>query len=405
MPDREGMDAQALDTQALEAQYHLQMYRRVPITLVRGEGTRVWDAEGKSYLDFVAGIATDTLGHADAGLADVIAQQARTLLHVSNIFYSEPQAELAKLLVEHSSLDRVFFVNSGAEANEGAIKLARKWGINHHDGAYEIIATHNGFHGRTLAAVAATGTPRYREPFGPQLPGFSFVDFGDIQALKDATTPRTCAVMLEPVQGEGGVNVPPEGYLQDVRAWCDEQGILLIMDEVQTGCGRTGRLWGHEAAGIEPDIMTLAKGLGGGVPVGAVLTKEHCSVFEPGDHGTTFGGNPLATAAALYVMRQVIEGGVLEHGRERGDQLERRLASLEDRFEGVAGQRGQGLMRALVFHQDIAAEVAARALGEGLILNAVRPNAIRFIPPLTVTEAEIDEAASILERAIAEVAR
>jgi acetylornithine/succinyldiaminopimelate/putrescine aminotransferase len=304
------------------------------------------------------------------------------------------------LLVEHSALDQVFFVNSGAEANEGAIKLARKWGINNRDGAYEIIATNNGFHGRTLATVAATGTARYREPFGPQLPGFVFVDYGDIEALKAATTDRTCAVLLEPVQGEGGVNVPPDGYLKQVRRWCDEQGILLILDEIQTGCGRTGRLWAYEHAGIEPDIMTLAKGLGGGVPVGAVLAKAPYCVFEPGDHGSTFGGNPLATAAALYVMEQVVEGGVLQNGADRGRHLEQRLASLEDRFESVAGQRGQGLMRALVFHQDIAGEVATRALQEGLILNAVRPNAVRFLPPLTITDAEIDEATEILDRVL-----
>ncbi|MQC18117.1 MAG: acetylornithine transaminase [Chloroflexi bacterium] len=375
----------------------MQMFRRMPVTLVRGEGTRVWDDNGKEYLDFVAGIATDTLGHAHPGLADVIAAQARKLIHVSNIFYSEPQVQLAQLLVENSALDQVFFVNSGAEANEGAIKLARKWGINHRNGAYEIIATHNGFHGRTMGSVAATGTPRYREPFGPELPGFSFVDFGDLAALKAATTDKTCAILLEPIQGEGGVNVPPDDYLPGVRAWCDEQGILLILDEVQTGCGRTGKLWGYEHAGVEPDIMTLAKGLGGGVPIGAVLAKSHCTVFEPGDHGSTFGGNPLATAASFYVMTQVIEAGVLENARARGEQLQQRLASLEDRFSSVAGQRGRGLLRALVFDEDIAGAVATKALEAGLILNAVRPNAVRFIPALTVTEEEIDRAVEIVE--------
>ena len=326
------------DVPELESRYHMQMFRRMPVTLVRGEGTRVWDDTGKEYLDFVAGIAVDTLGHAHPGLADVISKQARTLIHVSNIFYSEPQVELAKLLVENSALDQVFFVNSGAEANEGAIKLARKWGINNRNGAYEIIATNNGFHGRTLATVAATGTARYREPFGPQLPGFTFVDYGDLEALKAATNERTCAVLIEPVQGEGGVNVPPDGYLKAIRQWCDEQGILLILDEVQTGCGRTGTLWAYEQAGVEPDIMTLAKGLGGGVPVGAVLAKNHAAVFEPGDHGSTFGGNPLATAAALYVMQQVIDGGVTKNSQERGEQLARHFASFEDRFESVAAR-------------------------------------------------------------------
>ena len=391
------------DVPELESRYHMQMFRRMPVTLVRGEGTRVWDDSGNEYLDFVAGIAVDTLGHGHEGLADVISHQARTLMHVSNIFYSEPQVELAQFLVEHSALDQVFFVNSGAEANEGAIKLARKWGIANREGAYEIIATNNGFHGRTLATVAATGTPRYREPFGPQLPVFTFVDYGDIDALKAATTPRTCAVLIEPLQGEGGVNVPPEGYLKAVRQWCDEQGLLLILDEVQTGCGRTGTLWAYEQAGIEPDIMTLAKGLGGGVPIGAVLAKAHAAVFEPGDHGSTFGGNPLATAAAFYVMQQVVDHGVAQNCQERGEQLARHFASLEDRFDAVSGHRGAGLLRALVFEEDIAGEIVGKALQAGLILNAVRPNAVRFMPPLTVTAEEVDRAAGIMAAVIQDV--
>ncbi|MQC47876.1 MAG: acetylornithine transaminase [Chloroflexi bacterium] len=381
----------------------MQMFRRLPVTLVRGEGTRVWDNTGKSYLDFVAGIAVDTLGHAHPGLADTIARQARTLVHVSNLFYSEPQVELAELLVDHSVLDQVFFCNSGAEANEGAIKLARKWGIQNRSGAYEIIATHNGFHGRTLAAVAATGTPRYREPFGPQMPGFVFVDYDDLDAIKAATTERTCAVLLEAIQGEGGVNVPDPGYLRGVRDWCDAQGILLILDEVQTGCGRTGTLWAYEQAGIEPDIMTLAKGLAGGVPIGALLAKAHCAVFEPGDHGSTFGGNPLATAAGAYVLREVIDGGVLQNAADRGEQLEQRLAGIEDRCELAVGHRGAGLLRALVLSRDAAGEVVLKALEYGLILNPVRPNAVRFMPPLTVTAEEVDAAAAIVERVLNEI--
>lgn len=392
------------DTPAREARVHMQMFRRLPVTLVRGEGTRVWDDNGRAYLDFVAGIAVDTLGHAHPGLADTIAQQARTLVHVSNLFYSEPQVALAELLVEHSALDQVFFCNSGAEANEGAIKLARKWGIQNRAGAYEIIATNNGFHGRTLATVAATGTPRYREPFGPTLPGFVFVDYDDLDAIKAATTDRTCAVLLEPIQGEGGVNVPHADYLRGVREWCNQRGILLILDEVQTGCGRTGTLWGYEHAGIEPDIMTLAKGLGGGVPIGAVLSKAHCAVFEPGDHGSTFGGNPLATAAGAYVLRQVIEGGVLQNAAARGEQLEQRLAAIEDRHELAVGHRGRGLLQGLVLQRDIAGEVVTKALAHGLILNAVRPNTVRFMPPLTVTAAEIDEATAIVERVLDEIA-
>ena len=374
------------------------------MTLVRGEGTRVWDEDGTPYLDFVAGIATTALGHAERGLAEVIAKQAQTLIHVSNFFYSQPQIELAELLVQHSPLDRVFFANSGAEANEGAIKLARKWGKLHRDGAFEIITTHHSFHGRTMAALSATGTPRYREPFAPELPGFVFVDYDDADAIRAATTDRTVAVLLEPVQGEGGVNVPAEDYLRRVRAWCDERNLLLILDEVQTGVGRLGTLWGYEPSGIEPDIMTLAKGLAGGVPIGCLLAKEHASVFEPGDHGSTFGGNPLATAAGAYVLRRVAEGGVLANVRERGEQLAQRLAGLEDRHPIVRGVRGRGLLRGLELREEIAADVVNAALRLGLLSNPVRPDIVRFMPPLTVTAEEIDRAVDIIEQALTEVA-
>lgn len=389
---------------AREATVHMTTYRRQPLTLVRGQGTRVWDDEGRSYLDFVAGIAVDALGHAHPGLTEVIAKQAGTLIQVSNLFYTEPQIELAELLVGHSALDRVFFCNSGAEANEAAIKMARKWGILNRNGAYEIIATHNGFHGRTLGSVAATGTPRYRDPFGPMLPGFVFVDFDDVDAIKAATTANTAAVLLEPVQGEGGVNVPAPDYLKRVREWCDQQGILLILDEVQTGTGRTGTMWAYEQAGIEPDIMTLAKGLGGGVPIGAMLAKNACAIFEPGDHGSTFGGNALSSAAGAYVVRQLLEGGVLANVSARGEQLERRLAGLEDRSPLVAGQRGVGLLRGLVLSSDIAPDVATKAMARGLLVNPVRPNVIRFLPPLNVSAEEIDEAVDIIDAVLTEIA-
>ncbi|MDA0351229.1 MAG: aspartate aminotransferase family protein [Chloroflexi bacterium] len=381
----------------------MQTGRRLPITLVRGEGTRVWDDEGNEYLDFIAGIASDTLGHADEGLAEVISKQARTLIHVSNIFYTVPQIELGEWLIEHSVLDRVFFANSGAEANEAAIKLARKWGIQNRDGAYEIISTHNSFHGRTLTTVAATGTPAYREPFGPPTPGFVFVDYNSMAALREATTPRTAAIMLEPIQGEGGVNVPDADYLKQVRAWCDEQGILLILDEIQTGIGRTGTVWAYEQAGVEPDIMTSAKGIAGGVPLGAVLAKEHACVFVPGDHGSTFGGNPLATAAGAYVVRQLHARGVLENAKARGQQLSQRLAGLEDRHPLVIGEAGGGLLRRLELAEDVAGEVATKARERGLLLNPVRPNRVRFMPPLTVTAAEIDQAVDIVEAVLTEL--
>src|SRR5688572_13119104 len=379
----------------------MQAGRRMPVTLVRGHGTRVWDDEGKSYLDFVDGIASTSLGHADEGLAEVVSKQMRTLHHVSNLFYTEPQVELAELLVKHSAFDRVYFQNSGAEANEAAFKLARKWGQLHRNGAYEIISTNNSFHGRTLMTVSATGTPRYREPFGPPVPGFHFVDYDNVEAIKGATTPSTVAILLEVVQGEGGVNVPADDYLKRVRAWCDEQGLLLILDEVQTGVGRLGTLWAHEQTGIEPDIMTLAKGLAGGVPIGAVLAKEHAAVFEPGDHGSTFGGNPLATSAGLHVLKRVAEEGVLANVQARGDQLERALLSLEDRFPVVKGVRGKGLLRGLELKEEIAPDVVAGALERGLLANAVRPDVVRLMPPLTVTAEEITEAVGIIEQALA----
>jgi acetylornithine aminotransferase/acetylornithine/N-succinyldiaminopimelate aminotransferase len=393
------------DIPAREAKVYMQATRRLPVTLVRGEGTRVWDDVGRSYLDFIAGIASTSLGHADEGLADAVSAQMRTLHHTSNLFYTEPQVELAELLVKHSALDRVYFQNSGAEANEAAIKLARKWGQTERSGAYEIISTNNSFHGRTLTTVSATGTPRYREPFGPPVPGFVFVDFDDIEALRAATNDNTVAVLLEPVQGEGGVNVPSEGYMRAVRDWCDERGLLLILDEIQTGVGRTGTLWAYEQEGIEPDIMTLAKGLAGGVPIGALLSKERYATFESGDHGTTFGGNPLATAAGVHVMRRLLDDGVLENVRARGDQLERSLRSLEDRNPIVKGVRGKGLLRGLELREEIAADVVAAAMRDGLLVNPVRPNVVRFMPPLTVTADEVEEAVALTESALAQVTK
>lgn len=386
-----------------EAQLYMQASRRMPVTVVRGAGTRVWDDEGREYLDFVAGIATNTLGHADPGLAEVIARQAKTLVHASNLVYTLPQIELAELLVAHSCADRVYFVNSGAEANETAMKLARKWGKIHRGGAHAIICAENAFHGRTLATIAATGNPRYSDPFTPLPEGFVHVPFDDLEALRAATGDETVAVMLEPLQGEGGINVPSPGYLRGVREWCDQQGLLLIFDEVQSGMGRTGTLWAYEQEGVEPDIFTSAKALGGGVPVGAALAREHAAVFEPGDHGNTFGGSVLATAAAAHVVRRLVEGGVLEESRERGEQLGRALEGLADRAPGVSGVRGRGLLRGLVLERDAAPDAVAAALSSGLILNAVRPNVLRFMPPLTVTEEEVAHAVSLTESALATV--
>lgn len=387
---------------AEERRYLFQNYGRQPIVIERGEGTRVWDTEGREYLDFVGGLAVTSLGHAHPVLTEAVAKQASTLIHMSNLFYTTPMIELAKLLVEHSCLDRAFFCNSGTEAVEAAVKLARRWGHDKRNGAFEIIATEGGFHGRTMGALAATGTARYREPFEPLSPGFHHVPWDDIRAIRAATTERTVAVLLEPIQGEGGVNVPSPGYLKAVREWCTERGILLILDEVQTGIGRTGTLFAYEQEGIEPDILTLAKGLAGGVPIGAVLAREEIAAhFVPGDHGTTFGGNPLAAAAGKAVLEYVIKQDLPGRARQASERLVARLRSLEDRFPIVTGVRGRGLLLAIGLDRDAAAEVVAACRERGLLVNNVRPNAIRLMPPLTVSDDEIDRACDILEDALA----
>ena len=385
-----------------EAKVHMNMFRRPPMTLVKGQGARVEDSEGKTYVDCVAGIAVDALGHGHPGLAEVIAEQARSLIHVSNLYYTEPQINLAEMLVNASGRDKIFFVNSGAEANEGAIKLARKWGIQNRDGAYTILSTENSFHGRTMTTVAATGTPAYREPFGPPTPGFDFVAYNDFEALEEKVDAQTAAILLEPIQGEGGVNVPDDSYLQKVRELCDRENILLILDEVQTGCGRTGKMFAFEHYGIKPDIMTLAKGLGGGVPIGAVLANEKAAVFQPGDHGSTFGGNVLACAASAFVVDQILNQGVLETANARSEYMDKKIAELEARSDLVIGQRGKGLLRAIILRDDIAADVVGNGISQGLLSNPVRPNAIRLMPPLTVTEEELDDAFGIIETVLQE---
>jgi len=369
----------------------------MPVVIVRGEGTRVWDDNGKVYLDFFGGVAVTSLGHCHPVLVKAIEEQARTLIHISNVVYSVPQLQLAQLLVDNSCFDRVYFQNSGTEASEAAIKLARKWGRDHKDGAFEIITAADSFHGRTLAAVTATGTGRYKEPFAPLPTGFVQVPFNDIEALQQATTARTCAVMLEPIQGEGGVNVPNPSYLPAVRRWCDENNMLLILDEVQTGMCRTGPLFAYQAMGAEPDVITLAKGLGGGVPIGAILAKERAAVFTPGDHGSTFGGNPLATAAGYAVTKYLLDNDMPSRVEKVGAYLAGRLLALRQRFPFISEVRGKGLLLAMAFERDIAERVTAEALQQGLIINNVRPNAVRFAPPLTVSEEECDEAVSVLE--------
>ena len=388
---------------AVENRYYAQTVRRQPVVIVRGEGSRVWDADGKEYLDFVAGWAVDNLGHSHPAVTQAIVEQAGTLLQTSNQFYTVPQLQLAALLVENSCLDRVFFGNSGAEANEGALKLARRYGKLHRDGAYEVITAFSSFHGRTMATVAATGQPHYQESFTPLLPGFVHVDFDDVEAIINATTDRTAAVLLEPVQGEGGVVIPADDYLQRVRDWCDRQGLLLILDEVQTGLGRLGSLFGYQEYGVEPDVMTLAKGLGYGVPIGAFMSKESAMALVPGDHGSTFGGNALTTAAAYAGTKFLIDNDIPGQVKEKEPYLLGRLDELKSRFPFIRAVRGKGLLAAVEFETDIAGQVLTNANAAGILLNAVRPNAVRFMPPLTITPAEIDEGIDRLEQALAQI--
>ena len=393
------------DWKQVESKYYMYCARRQPIVLVKGEGTKVWDETGKEYLDFTAGWAVNNIGHANPVIADAVAEQAHTLLQTSNQFYTIPQLQLAEVLVENSCLDKVFISNSGAEANEGAVKLARKFGKMHRNGAYEIITAYNSFHGRTLAMVAATGQPHYQENFQPMPVGFTYVDYDNVDEIKAATTEKTVAVMLEPIQGEGGVNVPAKDYLSQVRQWCDDNGLLLILDEVQTGVGRLGTLFGYQSFDVEPDVMTLAKGLGGGVPIGAFLAKDHAAVLEPGDHGSTFGGNALTCAAANASTRYIVENDIPAHARAVGDSLRQCLDWLAGEYEFILGVRGMGLLLALEFSSDISASVVSASNDAGLLLNPVKPNAIRLMPPLTVTEDEVARAVDLLETGLKEAAK
>lgn len=390
------------DWRALEKEYYLQVVNRQPIVLARGEGTRVWDDDGKEYLDFTSGWAVTNIGHSNPVLAEAIAEQARTLIQTSNQFYTIPQVKLAQLLVENSCLDRVFFANSGAEANEGAIKNARKWGRSNRNGASEIITVSHAFHGRTLNTMAAGDKPM--DDFSPVPEGFVNVEFGDLDAIESATSERTAAVMLEPVQGEGGVNIPEPGYLSGVREWCDDHGLLLVFDEVQTGFGRLGTLFGYESFGVEPDVMTLAKGLGGGAPIGAFMLKEHAVALVPGDHGSTFGGNVLTTAAAYASTKYIIDHDIAGHAARMGEYLRAGLNSIKDRRSFIMDVRGMGLLNAVEFDREMAAAALTRCNARGLLLNFTRPQLIRIMPPLTVSESEIDTALERLEDGLMEAA-
>jgi len=378
--------------------YIFNTYRRSPLVLTRGKGTTVWDSDGKEYLDFVSGIAVLNVGHLHPGVVEAIHRQSELLMHVSNLYYSEPQARMAELLVTHSFADRVFFCNSGAEANEAAIKLARKaFNDRGQPGRFEIITMEKSFHGRTMAALSATEQHKFHQGFEPLLPGFAYVPFDDPQALEHAITDATCAVMLEPIQGEGGVNCPSADYLKEVRRICDHSDLLLIFDEVQVGMGRTGKLFAYQHYGVEPDIMTLAKGLGGGIPIGAMLAREKIAAsFSPGTHASTFGGNPLCTAAGVATMDIMLQDGFLNNCQRQGDHFFSRLRALQAKHPVIKSVRGKGLILALELEREGTALVT-RCMERGVLINCTNERVLRFIPPLTVTGEEIDTLVQILD--------
>jgi acetylornithine/N-succinyldiaminopimelate aminotransferase len=384
------------DWQGLENKYYMQTIVRVPVTLVRGEGMRVWDDAGKEYLDFVGGLAVNCLGHCPQVVIDALNEQAGTLMQTSNWYFTVPQIRLAELLVKNSCLDRVFICNSGLEANEGAVKIARRYGHLHLNGAYEVITTDASFHGRSLAMTAASGQPAMHKPYEPLPVGFINVENNSIGAIEAAVSDKTCAVMLEPVQAEGGVNIADDDFLAKVRELCDRKGILLILDEIQTGIGRLGTLFGYELYGVEPDILTLAKGLGAGIPIGAVLAKEKASVFTPGDHNSTFGGNPVTSAAAYAALKYVIENDIPGNARKVGHYLMDGLHKLDEKYPFITEVRGVGLITAIEFNSDIAQTILLACLEKGLLVNKLKASAIRLIPPLIVNNQDVDRALSIL---------
>lgn len=375
----------------------MEVTDRPPLVFVSGKGSWLWDNEGGRYLDFVQGWAVNCLGHSPAIIAGTLAEQAKKLITPSPAFYNEPSIALARRIVENSCFQRVFFTNSGAEANEGAIKLARKWGSLNKAGAYEIITFENAFHGRTLATMSASGKPQFRDLFEPKVPGFPKATLNDIDSVKRLITDKTVAVMLEPVQGEAGVIPATDRFLKDLCELTDRRGILLIVDEIQTGMGRTGTLWGYQHAGITPDIMTLGKMLGGGVPLAALVATESVSCFAHGDQGGTFNGNPLMAAVGCAVLDAVLAPGFLEEVEALGAYLTHGLAALSTRND-LGEVRGKGLLIALDLKRDIASDLTTRAREAGLLLNSPRPNLLRFMPALNVSREEIDTMLEILEK-------
>ncbi|MCC6545131.1 MAG: aspartate aminotransferase family protein [Nitrospirae bacterium] len=373
--------------------YIMNTYRRLPLLIVKGRGNRVYDEEGREYLDFVSGLAVNNLGHCNPRVTVAFQKQAQRLVHTSNLFYTEPQVNLAKLLVENSFADKVFFCNSGAEANEAAIKLVRKYSMEKGTGRYEIITAFNSFHGRTMATLTATGQDKFHKGFSPLLPGFSYVPFNDIAALEKAITEKTAAIMIEPIQGEGGVNIPDKDYLKHLREICNSKGILLVLDEVQTGIGRTGKLFAYQHSGIEPDIITLAKGLGGGLPIGAMLAKDFvAAAFTPGTHASTFGGTPLVCSAAIEVIKILTEDDLmLDNCRRMGIYLVAELNDLKLKYPHlIKDVRGKGLITGMELN--ISGEtIVTECIKRGIIINCTMENVLRFLPPLDISQPDINK--------------
>lgn len=384
-------------------QYTMTTYGRQPVCFVRGQGMQLWDEAGKEYLDFLAGIAVVGLGHSDQAVSQAVCDQARKLTHVCNLYYTEPQARVAELLVQNSFADRVFFCNSGAEANEGALKLTRLWGKKHLNGAYGVITMYGSFHGRTMKTLSATGQKKIQKGFEPLAPGFSHVPYGDLEALDKAWDDNTCAVLLEPVLGEGGVVIPPDGYLAGVSKRCTERGALLIYDEIQTGLGRTGKLFAYEHSGVAPDIMTLAKGLANGLPAGAICaTEKVAELFTPGTHGTTFGAGPVIMEACRVVLETIIEPGFLERAEGTGAYFLEKLRMLAHKHQDkVVEVRGLGLMLGIEL-KGLGAPLVAQLLERGFVVNCTQDKVLRFLPPLIVMQEHIDALLDALDEVLAD---
>ena len=391
------------EIKTMATEYIINTYGDRNLAFVKGEGPYLWDAEGKQYLDFLGGLAVNGLGHCHPNVVAAIQEQAGTLLHTSNLYYIQPQAELAKMLVENSDMEQVFFCNSGAEANEAAIKLARKFTKDSgRTNAYEIITMENSFHGRTMATITATAQTKYHIGFEPMLEGFTYVPFDDLPATEAAINEKTCAILVEPIQSEGGVNMPSDGYLKGLRTLCDEHNLLLIFDEVQTAMGRLGTFFGYQSYGVVPDVITMAKALGSGVPIGAMLAKrEIAASFVPGTHAATFGGNPLVTAAARATVKTILDENLAVNAVKMGNYLAGGLMELKGQYP-VKEVRGKGLLRGMVMDVD-AKPLAAKCIENGLVTICTNDYVLRFLPPLNINTGHVEEAVNIVEKSMAEV--